>query len=59
MFIGGFLWGLVVYAAVLSGFGVLWWVLVMLGLFLLGFGGFLRGVVFFGGSPVFQATILC
>jgi hypothetical protein len=36
MFIGGFLWVLVVYAAPLSGFGVLWWVLVMLVSFFVG-----------------------
>ena len=63
MFVGGFLWGSVVYAALLSGFGVLWWVSVMLVSFLLGFGVFLTGFgVFwavFGGSPVFQATVLC
>ena len=40
VFIGGFLWGSVVYAALLSGFGVLWWVSVMLVSFLLGFGVF-------------------
>ena len=51
MFIGGFLWVSVVYAALLSGFGVLWWVLVMLVSFLLGFGVFLTGFGVFWGFP--------
>jgi len=51
VFIGGFLWGSVVYAALLSGFGVLWWVSVMLVSFLLGFGVFLTGFGVFLGVP--------
>ena len=51
VFIGGFLWGSVVYAALLSGFGVLWWVSVMLVSFLLGFGVFLTGFGVFWGFP--------
>ena len=51
MFIGGFLCVSVVYAALLSGFGVLWWVSVMLVSFLLGFGVFFDGVWCFLGVP--------
>ena len=51
MFIGGFLWVSVVYAALLSGFGVLWWGSVMLVSFLLGFGVFFDGVWCFLGVP--------
>ena len=49
VFIGGFLLVSVVYAALLSGFGVLWWVSVMLVSFLLGFGVFFDGVWCFLG----------
>ena len=60
VFIGGVRWVSVGYAALLSGFGVLWWVSVMLVSFLLGFGAFFYGFsVFFWGSPVCQATVLC
>ena len=51
VFIGGFLWVSVVYAALLSGFGVLWWASVMQVSFLLGFGVSFDGVGGFWGVP--------
>ena len=52
MFIGGFLWVSVVYAALLSGFGVLWWGLVLLVSFFVGvWVFFLTGFGAFWGVP--------
>ena len=51
MFIGGFLWVSVVYAALFSGFGVLWWVSVMLVSFFVGAWCFLTGFGVFLGVP--------
>ena len=51
MFIGGVLWVSVVYAALLSGFGVLWWVSVMLVSFFVGIWCFFDGVWCFLGVP--------
>ena len=56
MFIGGVLWVSVVYAALLSGFGVLWWVSVMLVSFFVGIWCFFFDGVwcFFGGFRCFR-----
>ena len=52
MFIGGFLWGSVVYAALMSGSGVPWWVSVMLvSFFCWGLVFFLSGFGVFLGFP--------